>query len=123
MGIYEETNRLFMKRPKKAVSWTTFIDVFDNTFWIGLTFLYVGVSIVFYVIFLFVNNETTISIGTSFSTVFLSSVALSIPVDPVKVPGRILVFSVCLGCAVVFWAYNAGLVSLLTVDNYVYPIK
>ena len=38
-------------------------------------------------------------------------------------PGRTLVLSVTLSGAIVFWAYNAGLVSLLTIDNIVFPIK
>lgn len=41
----------------------------------------------------------------------------------VGVPGRILVFSVCICGAIVFWGYNAGLVSMLTVDHIVFPIK
>ena len=34
-----------------------------------------------------------------------------------------MVLSVTLSGAIVFWAYNAGLVSLLTIDNIVFPIK
>ena len=37
--------------------------------------------------------------------------------------GRTLVLSVCVTGAIVFWAYNAGLTSLLTVENIVFPIK
>ena len=39
------------------------------------------------------------------------------------VTGRTLVLSVCVTGAIVFWAYNAGLTSLLTVENIVFPIK
>ena len=83
-----------------------------------------GISILFYVIFLFVDGESTIDVGTSVSTVVLSLVALEIPVDPSRVPGRMLVFTVTLVYgALNFWAYNAGLVSYLTVENLVFPIK
>ena len=49
--------------------------------------------------------------------------ALEIPVDPNRVPGRTLTFTVCISGALIFWSYNAGLVSLLTVDNIQFPIK
>lgn len=123
LGIYEEANKLFIKMPKQSVSWTTFVDVFAIEFSMALVGLFVGLTLIFYIIFWFVNNETTIGLGKSVSTVFLSFLALSIPVEPNRVPGRVLVFSVCLSGAVVFWSYNAGLVSLLTVDTIVFPIK
>ena len=72
---------------------------------------------------MFVNGETTINFGTSIATVFLSFMALEIPVEPNRVPGRALVLTVCISGALVFWSYNAGLVSLLTVDNIQFPVK
>ena len=112
-----------MKKPKRTVSWSTFVEVFAIDFWIALTLTFVGLTILFFVIFLFVRSETTISIGTSVSTVFLSFLALGIPVNPTRIPGRTLVLSVSLSGAIVFWSYNAGLVSLLTVDTIFYPIR
>ena len=112
-----------MKKPRRSVSWTTFTDAFAFDFWGVLGLCFITLSILFYVIFLFVNGETTINFGTSIATVFLSFVALEIPVDPNRVPGRILVITVCLTGALIFWSYNAGLVSLLTVDNIQFPVK
>ena len=60
MGIFDSENRLFLKRPGQTVSWTTFINVFAQKFWFAMVGVFVGLSIVFYVIFLNVNRETTI---------------------------------------------------------------
>ena len=123
VGLYISPAKLFMLNPKKSFSWTTFVAVFDDEFWMILSAVTVGIGILFYVIFLFVDGESTINVGTSVSTVLLSLVALEIPVDPSRVPGRILVFTVTLVYgALNFWAYNAGLVSYLTVDKLVFPI-
>ena len=37
--------------------------------------------------------------------------------------GRIFVLNACMTGAIIFWSYNAGLVSFLTVDNIQYPIQ
>ena len=124
VGLYIASARMWMMIPKRSFSWTTFVAVFADDYWIGLCSVTAGLSVVFFIIFLFINSETTIDAGTSVSTVCLSLVALEIPVDPKKVPGRILVFTVTLIFgALNFWAYNAGLVSLLTAETLVFPIR
>jgi hypothetical protein len=57
------------------------------------------------------------------ATVFYSFIAQDISTEPSSVSGRILVLSVCITGAVLFWSYSAGLVSFLTVEKYEYPIK
>ena len=49
--------------------------------------------------------------------------ALEIPVQPNKIPGRILILTVCLCGSLIFEAYNAGLISFLTTETYEFPIK
>ena len=49
--------------------------------------------------------------------------SLSIPVEAKRLPSRCLVFTTCLFGAFIFWTYNAGLVSHLTVDKIEWPIK
>ena len=88
IGIYEDSSHLYMKLPQRSVSWTTFVEVFDIYFWAVFTAIFIFLTILFYLIFLFVNGETTIGFGTSFVTVFLSFVALEIPVDPNRLPGE-----------------------------------
>ena len=63
------------------------------------------------------------SILDSFTTTFFSILGLGIPSKPRNGSGRILVLSICLTGAVVFWSYSAGLVSFLTVEKYEFPIK
>ena len=82
MGIFEDRNKLWMRIPKISVSWTTFIDVFAIDFWATFTAMFFGLTIIFFLIFKFVNGETTIGLGTSLATVFLSFVSLETPVNP-----------------------------------------
>ena len=85
-----------MKIPKRSVSWTTFVEVFYWDFNAVLGACFIGLSVVFYVIFLFVNGETTIGFDTSFATVFLSFVGLEIPVDPNRLPGKAILALFCI---------------------------
>ena len=56
-------------------------------------------------------------------TLIYSVLALGIPVSPRGISGRVLIISVCLTGAFLFWGYCAGLTSLLTVEKYEFPIK
>ena len=121
-GIFISSNKLYMKTPRRSLSWTTFSEVFDDLFMGSLMLEFITLSVIFFAIFYFVNNETTIGAGTSISTVFLCHLALTIPVSPSRIPGRILVLTVCLSGALVFWSWNAGLISLLTAEIFTFPI-
>ena len=61
--------------------------------------------------------------STAFTTVYFSFIAQDIPVDPKRIPGRILIFTTCVTGALLFWSYSASLVSFLTVENMDFPIK
>ena len=82
MGIFEDKNKLWMRIPKISVSWTTFIDVFAIDFWVTFTAMFFGLTIILFLIFKFFNGESTIGFSTSLATIFLSFVAMGIPVDP-----------------------------------------
>ncbi len=53
----------------------------------------------------------------------LSLGALSVSESPRTVPARSIFLAVCLFGAIIYWSYNAILVSLLTVDTHVLPIN
>eukprot|EP00094_Tigriopus_californicus_P013717 TCALIF_13274-PA protein Name:"Similar to KBP Probable glutamate receptor (Anas platyrhynchos)" AED:0.23 eAED:0.24 QI:0/0/0/0.25/1/1/4/0/354 len=122
-GILIAANKLFMKVPRQGYAWTTFVDVFDNTFWTAMGVAFVITTLSLYVLFLFVNRETTIGFNTSLAISFLAFLALSVPTSPRQVPGRILFLSVLVMGSLCFWSYNAGLVSLLTVEVITLPIQ
>jgi len=58
----------------------------------------------------------------SLAIVFYSFLALDIPIKPRGVPRRILIFSVCLTGALLYWSYSACLVSFLTAEKIIFPI-
>lgn len=118
-----QTILFIFKVPRQGYAWTTFVDVFDNTFWTAMGIAFVITTLSLYILFLFVNRETTIGFNTSLAISFLAFLALSVPTAPQQVPGRVLFLSVLVMGSLCFWSYNAGLVSLLTVEVVNLPIQ
>ena len=58
-----------------------------------------------------------------FSSVCLALCALSVPESPQMISSRTVFLSFCVFGAVVYWSYNAVLVSLLAIDNFALPVK
>ena len=81
MGIYEDHSKLWMRKPEISLSWTTFIDVFAMDFWATFYAMFFGLTIILFIIFFF-NRESAIPFSTSLATIFLSFVAMGIPVHP-----------------------------------------
>ena len=69
------------------------------------------------------STENHINIFESSMVLFYSLLALGIQAKPTKNSTKILCLSICIAGALVFWSYSAGLTSLLTVENYEYPVK
>ena len=81
MGIFEDRNKLWMRKPKRSVTWTTFIDVFATDFWATFIAMLFGLTLSFYLLSKFGKREKTFRLGTSLATVFSSFLALGIPID------------------------------------------
>jgi len=71
----------------------------------------------------FIREETTIDFNSSSATVLLALIGQSIPIVAKFLTVRILVISTCVTGALVLWGFQAGIVSVLTVDNKVFFIK
>lgn len=121
-GILARGHGLFMLRPEEGVSWTTFRDVFHWKMWCTWGLCFVALLFIFYVIYCFDKREATITIDSTFATVAGGMLALSIPIQFKRIPGRILMLTVCVTGALIIWSYSAGLISYLTIHNYIYPI-
>ena len=65
-----------------------------------------------------------LNILTSIAIVYLALIGLSIPnVNPSKLSLKTLIIATCICTAVVLWGFQAGIVSVLTVDVVDLPIK
>jgi hypothetical protein len=117
-------NRLFMQKPRNSISLTTFTDVFETTFWIVLSIVLVGLLISFNFVGRFVDqNVEQIRLDDSTATVLLAVVGQTVPIVGKILSIRILLISTCLTGAFVIWGFNAGIVSVLTVENVAFPVK
>jgi hypothetical protein len=56
-------------------------------------------------------------------TIFFSFIGQGVPINPNGLTGRVLLLSVSITGAVIFWSYSAGLVSFLTVDKIDFKIN
>ena len=123
VSLYLMDNRLYMKRPRNNVSLTTFTNVFEIPFWIVLVVVLIGLFAAFCCFGRFVRNFEKIGFGDSAAAVYLALIGEAIPVTGKVLSVRILVVCTCLTGALVSWGFNAGIVSVLTVDNSDFPIK
>ena len=71
----------------------------------------------------FQETKDDIEVADSCAIIFYALIAMDVPLEPTKVSTRVLILSVCITGAFLFWSYSAGLVSFLTVDKFDFPIK
>ena len=116
LGIYEQSCHLFMQTPEQSASWKTFINVFYFTFWLALTIIVLAASVIYYL----TMGQRPLK---AFSTVLLSLGMLSVGKNRLKLSSKLLLFTMCIFGAVVYWSYNAFLVSILAVESYALPIQ
>ncbi|CAB4060697.1 unnamed protein product [Lepeophtheirus salmonis] len=116
-GICMQTLRFYSLKKSNAQSWRTFIGVFSNNFWLAVLFCMICSMIISWLAFKIVDNEVSIGLVDSIATPLRTMGALSIPETPIRAPGRILMVTICFVGAMIYWVYNAGLTSLLTVDE------
>ncbi|TRY78616.1 hypothetical protein TCAL_12146, partial [Tigriopus californicus] len=123
IGMFESSARIFVMRPEKAISWTTFIFVFSPDFWTCLGIGLLLVAIGFHLSLKFAEQISHRNYIESLCSTLMAVGGLSVPEAPVKLSSRILFLSFCIFGALVYWSYNAILVSLLAIDKYNIPIK
>ena len=122
-GLYKDVSKLYMKRPKGTILWTTFWEVFDHHFWIVFGGVFLIQSLQLFFALKFGRDDPQINYVTALSSVVLSTGTLDMHIKAKKVPARTMMFTIAITGAVVYWSYNAGLISTLTIERIVFPIK
>jgi hypothetical protein len=69
------------------------------------------------------ETANLLDIAFSAEAIFFSLIGQGIELIPRRIYMKILLLSICVTGAIVYWSYCAGLVSTLTVENYEFPIK
>ena len=49
--LYSDKYHFFMVKPTESVSWTTFADVYDKSFWVASLLTFIGLTSVLYIAF------------------------------------------------------------------------
>jgi hypothetical protein len=116
--------KLFMQLPNSSTVWSAFIDVFDKTYWAIVIICVICLSVVCYIIWISIENEPTNNkLIISIALVLLSHIGKSISVSQKQNSTRIILLTVYMSGMVIFWVYNSGLISVLTVDKAHVEIK
>ena len=102
---------------------TTFVEVFATLFWIVFVFVTFCFLLFGLFSFKFVHDEVPVGNKSISGIVFLSLLAKEIWISPKRLPGKIFILTLGLTGAIISYSYNAGLVSLLSVEIFWYPIK
>ena len=68
--------------------------------------------------------KSSLDIAAALQIVFCSFIGLSVQFNNGgRTSGRIIILFICITGSVVYWSYCAGLVSLLAVEKYDFPVK
>ena len=92
-------------------------------FWIVFGLFLVAFNVVGFVVFKCVKAEEKLELTGLSELVYFSILVKDIQVFPAKIPAKIFIFTLCMSGAVISYSYNAGLVSLLSVELFWYPIN
>ncbi len=113
-----------MQLPKSSTVWSSFTDVFDKKYWLIVTCCATCLSIICYITWVSIENEPPYcKLSTSIALVLLAHIGLSLSLNPKKISTRIILLTACMTGMIIFWVYNSGLTSVLTVDKVDMQIK
>jgi hypothetical protein len=122
--LFVSEYKLFMQLPQSSTVWSSFIDVFDKMYWLIVAFCVICLSIVSYITWIYIENKSPNNeLSTYIALVLLSHIGLSLSLNPKKISTRISLLTVCMTGMVIFWVYNSGLTSVLTVEKLDMQIK
>ena len=91
-GLYKDVSKLYMKRPKGTILWTTFWEVFDHHFWIVFSGVFLIQSLQLFFALKFGQDDPQINYVTALASVILSTGTLDMHVKAKKVSGRTMIF-------------------------------
>jgi len=123
-NLFVSEYKLFMQLPNSSTVWSSFIDVFDKTYWALVIICVICLSFVCYITWISIENEPTNNkLIISIALVLLSHIGKSISLSQKQNSTRIILLTVYMSGMVIFWVYNSGLISVLTVDKAHVEIK
>ena len=93
VGLYKDVSKLYMKRPKGTILWTTFWEVFDHHFWIVFSGVFLIQSLQLFFALKFGQDDPQINYVTALASVILSTGTLDMHVKAKKVSGRTMIFT------------------------------
>ena len=129
--------KLFMKRPGPAMSWITYINVFNLNYWRVLIMTLLMCSICLFIVILNLKVGITkresypskgIQLGYALTKTARAFLGLDINFDynnthPTTTTMKVLIITICICGVINYHIYNAGLISSLMVQKYELPVN
>ena len=129
--------KLFMKRPGPAMSWLTYINVFNSNYWRVLIMTLLMCSICLFIVIWNLKVSITkrkshpskwIQLGYALTKTARAFLGLDINFDsnsthPSTTTMKVLIITICICGVINYHIYNAGLISSLMVQKYELPVN
>lgn len=122
--LLRNVNKLYIRKPVRAVSLTTFTEVLSSLFMVMVTITMCACSLTMATFFFSGSALERLSSGFTVVVLALLGLDTNLVVGSVlSVSKRVIVFTICLYGAMNLHTYTAGLTSSLTVEVFNIPIK
>jgi len=113
---------IFVKNPAGVVNYQAYLEPMTYLAWgMVVVFLIVIPPFLYIVFALNPNPHDNMSLAQSYGAVFVAMILLGSPNDPKNVSTRIIFLSILVACILIFWHWEAMLVSYLATRKIVLP--
>ena len=113
---------VFIKNPSNVYNYTAYLEPLTIWSWIVILIFLCVAPIALYGISK-MSEQEEFSILTSFEAVYVALILLGSPKDPNPIPTRLVFLSILLASALLFWHWEAMLVSYLATRKTVLPFQ
>ena len=112
---------IFIKNPTNTYNYTAFLEPLTYASWVAILVFLLSVPFVIFFISKMSDDDKVADLPESFGAVYVALLLLGSTLEPVKIPTRIVFLSILLCAALLFWHWEAMLVSYLATRKTVMP--
>lgn len=114
---------IFIKNPANVYNYTAFLEPLTSMSWLAIGLFLVAITPFLHWMSKVALNEKSINVSQSLESVYLSLLLLGSDRNPIGLPTRILFWSILISSALIYWHWEAMLVSYLATRKTQLPFK
>ena len=112
---------IFIKNPTNTYNYTAFLEPLTYASWVAILIFLLTVPFVIFFIAKKSDDEQVANLPENFGAVYEALLLLGSSLEPIKVPTRIVFLSILLCAALLYWHWEAMLVSYLATRKTTIP--